>query len=156
MYACREWVAEAPQRLHRLARRKVEREIEAFDSLAGRLGRLHPRRRLDESLQRLDDLQAGLLRGLKTAARSRGLVLQNLVDRFHRAKPSVTLKARREALRQLEKRLNILGPEQVLARGYSITCDPVTGRVLRDAAEAKPGQRLRTRLAKGEVGSRVE
>ena len=63
---------------------------------------------------------------------------------------------RREALRQLEKRLNALGPEQVLARGYSITMDAATGTVLRDAVKVKAGQKLKTRLAKGEVLSRVE
>jgi exodeoxyribonuclease VII large subunit len=73
-----------------------------------------------------------------------------------RAKPSLALKQRREALRQLEKRLNSLGPEQVLARGYSITTDAITGKVLRDAAKVKAGQKLKTRLAKGEVVSKVE
>ena len=153
VFASREFVADAPFRLKQLARRKIDREIENFDSLASRFERLHPRRKLDESLQRLDDLQAGLLRGLKTAARSRGLVLHNLAGRFLRAKPSLTLKQRREALRQLEKRLHGLGPEQVLARGYSITTDAATGKVLRDAAKVKVGQNLKTRLAKGEFSS---
>ncbi len=155
VFASREFVADAPLRLQQLARRKIDREIGNFDSLASRFERLHPRRKLDESLQRLDDLQSGLLRGLKTAARSRGLVLENLAGRFLRAKPSLVLKSRRENLRQLEKRLNALGPEQVLARGYSITTDAVTGKVLRDAAKVKAGQRLKTRLAKGNFSSKV-
>jgi len=151
VFASREFVAEAPARLHRLARRKIDREIENFDSLAGRLGRLHPRRKLNDSLQRLDDLQSGLLRNLKTAARSRNLVFENLAGRFLRAKPSLVLKLRRAALIQLEKRLNALGPEQVLARGYSITTDAATGKVLRDAGKIASGQKLKSRLAKGEV-----
>jgi len=156
VFASREFVAEAPARLRQLVRRKIDREIENFDSLAGRLGRLHPRRRLNDSLQRLDDLQSGLLRNLKTAARSRGLVFKNLGGRFLRAKPALVVKARRAALTQLEKRLHALGPEQVLARGYSITTDAATGKVLRDAAKIKPGQKLKTRLAKGEFFSRPE
>ena len=155
-FASREFVANAPLQLQQLARRKIDREIENFDSLAGRFQRLHPRRRLDDSLQRLDDLQSGLLRGLKTAARSRELVLQNLAGRFLRAKPSLALKQRRGNLRQLEKRLNSLGPEQVLARGYAITTDAVTGKVLRNAAKVKAGQKLKTRLAKGEVISTAD
>jgi exodeoxyribonuclease VII large subunit len=59
-------------------------------------------------------------------------------------------------LRQLEKRLNVLGPEQVLARGYSITTDAATGKVLRDAAKIKVGQKLKTRLKRGEILSQVE
>jgi exodeoxyribonuclease VII large subunit len=155
-FASREFVADAPLRLQQLARQKIDRAIENFDSLAGRFERLHPRRKLDDSLQRLDDLQSGLLRGLKTAARSRNLVLQNLAGRFLRAKPSLVLKTRRENLRQLEKRLNSLGPEQVLARGYSITTDAASGKVLRDAGKIKARQKLKTRLAKGEVFSRAE
>ena len=155
-FASREFVANAPALLQRAARRKIDREIENFDSLAGRLARRHPRRTLDDSLQRLDDLQSGLLRGLKTAARSRGVVLENLAGRFLRAKPSLALKARREHLRQLEKRLNSLGPEQVLARGYSITTDAASGKVLRDAGQVRRGQKLKTRLAKGEVVSAAE
>jgi exodeoxyribonuclease VII large subunit len=53
----------------------------------------------------------------------------------------------------LEKRLNALGPQQVLNRGYSITLDAASGKVLRDAQKVKPGQKLRTRLAKGEISS---
>ena len=156
VFASREFVADAPERLRQLIRRKIDREIENFDSLAGRFERLHPRRKLDDALQRLDDLQFSLLRGLKTAAHSRGLILENLAGRFLRAKPSLALKQRREALRQLEKRLNSLGPEQVLARGYSITTDAATGKVLRDAAKVKAGQKIKTRLAKGEISSQVE
>jgi len=65
------------------------------------------------------------------------------------------VKLRREALRQLEKRLLALGPEQVLARGYSITTDAASGRVVRAAAAVQPGQILRTRLAQGEITSRA-
>ena len=156
VFASREFVAEAPQRLQLLARSRLERKTENLDVLAGRLARLHPRRRLNDSFQRLDDLQSALLRNLKHAARARGLILQNLAGRFLRAKPSLRLPARREALRQLEKRLQVLGPEQVLARGYSITTDAATGKVLRDAAKVTIGQKLKTRLARGEVTSRAE
>ena len=155
-FASREFLADAPFRLQQLVRRKMDRAIENFDSLAGRFERLHPRRKLDGSLQRLDDLQSGLLRGLKTAARSRQLVLQNFAGRILRTKPSQLLKARKDNLRQLQKRLNSLGPEQVLARGYSITTDAASGKVLRDAQKIKIGQKLKTRLTQGEVFSRAE
>jgi exodeoxyribonuclease VII large subunit len=52
--------------------------------------------------------------------------------------------------------LNLLGPEQVLSRGYSITTDAASGEVLRDAAQVKAGQKLKTRLKQGEVISRAE
>ena len=156
VFASREFILDAPTLLQRAARRGLESAADNFSQLGRRLARLHPRRKLDDSLQRLDDLQSGLLRGLKTAVRSRDLVLENLAGRFLRAKPALALKARRVTLRQLEKRLNSLGPEQVLARGYSITTDAATGKVLHEAPKVKAGQKLKTRLAKGEVFSRAE
>jgi len=156
VFASREFIWDAPQRLRQLARRKLDYENESFEALAARLARLHPRRRLDESFQRLDDLQSGLLRNLKQAARSRELLLQNLAGRFLRTRPSQRLPLRREALRQLEKRLNALGPEQVLARGYSITTDAATGKVLREAGKVAAGRKLKTRLAQGTLTSRTE
>jgi exodeoxyribonuclease VII large subunit len=156
VFASREFVSDAPLRLRQIIRRKLEHEAENCDSLAGRLMRLHPRRRLNESLQRLDDLQSGLLRCLKSGARGRAVALENLAGRFLRSRPSLALKQRRETLWQLEHQLNLLGPEQVLARGYSITMDAASGKVLRDATKVKPGHKLKTRLAKGEVLSRAE
>ena len=156
VFASREFVQAAPAMMQRIMRRKLDYETDQVRSLAGRLARLHPRRKLNEALQRLDDLQANLLHGLKTAARARRLIFENLAGRFWRARPALHLKQRREALRQLEKRWQALGPEQVLRRGYSITLDADTGNVLRDAARLKSGQRLRTRLAKGEIKSAVE
>jgi exodeoxyribonuclease VII large subunit len=66
------------------------------------------------------------------------------------------LEARRAQLDALAARLRLLGPEQVLARGYSITSDAARGKVLRAADEVKPGQRLRTRLKTGEILSQAE
>ena len=83
-------------------------------------------------------------------------MLENVAGRFARARPSQILKAKRESLRQLERRLNSLGPEQVLARGYSITTDAETGQVLRQAKKVKAGRLLKTRLARGEILSRAE
>ncbi len=155
VFASREFVGDAPDLLRRAARRGLVSATDHLSQLDGRLARLHPRRKLNDVLQRLDDLQAGLLRGLKSGSRSRGLIFDNLAGRFARAKPSLALKARRETLRQLERRLNSLGPEQVLARGYSITTDVATGRILRSAAEVEAGQPVKTRLTDGEFASRV-
>jgi exodeoxyribonuclease VII large subunit len=153
VFASREFVSAAPQLLQRAARRGLAAAAENFLQLNARLARLHPRRQLDGWLQRLDDLQSSLLRALKTATHSRQLVFTSAAGRFLRAKPSLALKSRRAALRQLERRLHGLGPEQVLARGYSITTEAATGKVLRDAAKVKAGQTLNTRLAQGEIYS---
>ncbi len=142
-----------------------------------RLGRFHPRRGLNDRLQRLDDLHVGLLRCAKKATRQHRLAWKNLTDRLSRARPAMLLKQRREIFQMadqrlheqarhrldelknrlggFESRLRLLGPEQVLGRGYSITTDARTGRVLRAAIETKSGQQLKTRLKEGEVQSMV-
>ena len=146
--------------------------------LTQRMVRTHPRRRMNELLQRLDDWQAGLLRCTRQGAKERQVAWQNLTTRLLRVRPAQLLRQRRESLvvnqRRLresahvhlrngrnrfeatEARLRLLGPEQVLARGYSITMDAATGRILHKAVEVKAGQKLRTRLKAGEVFSRAE
>ena len=178
VFASREFVAEAPALLRRRVRQRLQGAAEDFEQLRGRMARLHPRRRLNEALQRLDDLQAGLLRCAKQAARERAIAWRNLADRLLRVRPAQLLHQRRESLvlsrrrlRELiqghlrnrrnhfeavEARLRLLGPEEVLARGYSITMDATTGEVLRNAAGVKVGQRLKTRLKTGEIMSRAE
>jgi len=49
----------------------------------------------------------------------------------------------------------LLSPANVLERGYSITRDATTGRIIRDAAEVSDGQQLKTRLKQGEISSVV-
>ena len=148
------------------------------EGLVRRMMQAHPRKRLDESLQRLDDLQTGLLRSGKQGVRERQVACQNLAARLRQVRPKQLLKQRRELLkvnrhrlRELarvqfknckssleaaESRLRLLGPEQVLSRGYSITMDRASGKVLRDAARVKVGQKLKTRLKTGEILSRAE
>jgi exodeoxyribonuclease VII large subunit len=146
--------------------------------LTQRMARVHPRRRMDELMQQLDDLQAGLVRCAKQGTKDGRVAWENLAERLLRVRPAQLLKQRRESLvvnrRRLhelarvhlrnwqnrfgatESRLRLLGPEQVLARGYSITMDAATGKVLREASKVKTGQRLRTRLQSGELRSVAE
>jgi exodeoxyribonuclease VII large subunit len=156
VFASREFVAGAPERLRARLRRRLAAAVDELAQWHGRLARRHPRRRLDDALLRLDDLQAGLLRCVKSATRDRTTALQHLTGRFLRVRPALALKLRRERLRQVVRQLNLLGPDQVLARGYSITLDAATGRILHQAHEVRPGQILRTKLSRGEVLSRVE
>ena len=146
--------------------------------LTQRMVRAHPRRRMNELLQQLDDWQAGLLRCARQGTKERQVAWRNLVTRLLRIRPAQLLRQRRESLvvnqRRLresahvhlrngrnrfeaaEARLRLLGPEQVLSRGYSITMDAATGTVLRAAKDVTVGQHLKTRLKAGEVLSKVD
>jgi exodeoxyribonuclease VII large subunit len=66
------------------------------------------------------------------------------------------LRSLRQQCDALAARLRLLGPEQVLARGYSITMDARGGKIIRSARETRPGQKLKTRLKSGEVQSVVD
>jgi len=178
VFASREFVADAPALMRQRVRQHLAREAQNFDQLTGRLRRAHPRRQMNEWLQRLDDLHSNLSRCAKQGVRERTVAWKTLASRLGRARPGRLVKDRRELLTQaqrrlreqarhrlrerqhdlqaLDSRLRLLGPEQVLSRGYSITLDAATGEVLRDAAEVKAGQRLKSRLKKGEISSRVE
>jgi exodeoxyribonuclease VII large subunit len=160
------------------ARMRLARNLDDVENLAARLLRKHPRRRLNELSQRLDDLQAAMARCAKSGARRNAVAWRNTAARFGRLHPSLQLKQRRDIfevelrrlrdlaaarLRELqnrfsacESRLKLLGPEQVLARGYSITMDAVTGKVLRKIADVTSGQRLKTRLKNGDIFSTAE
>ena len=173
-----EFVGNVAERIRQLVAQQLEYKTDGLENLIHRLGRMHPRRRFDEWLQRLDDLHGGMLRCTKHGVRRQLARFQNLSDRLARVRPAQLLRQRRELLEQesarlveqmkhqlrerrnraegLEARLRLLSPEQVLARGYSITADAETGKVLRDAAKVKAGQRIKTRLQKGEVVSKAE
>ena len=66
------------------------------------------------------------------------------------------LGAAQNAWRSLEARLRLLSPDNVLARGYSITVDAGSGRVVRGASEVRAGQRIKTRLQAGEINCTVD
>ena len=91
----------------------------------------HPRVQLAEAVHRSESL----------AQRMRQSVLHRL-DRLNDR-----LEARGELLKHI-------GPESVLARGFSYTTN-AAGRVLTDAAEVSEGEELVTRLAQGTVKSVV-
>lgn len=67
---------------------------------------------------------------------------------------TVLLTGRRH-LESVNGRLEALSPLRVIDRGYSITVDASTGRVVTAAVEVRPGSVLRTRLARGSVLSEV-
>ncbi|MBE0540236.1 MAG: exodeoxyribonuclease VII large subunit [Verrucomicrobia bacterium] len=178
VFASREFVAEVPLLMAQRVRQQLRRATEDFTQWAQRLQRAHPRRQVNEWWQRLDELHSDLGRNTRQGVRERSVAWQNVTARLWRARPAQLVKDRGEVLAQarrrlgeqarhqlrerqhawqtVDSRLRLLGPEQVLARGYSITMDAASGKVLGDAAEAKSGQRLRTRLRKGEVLSKAE
>ena len=177
VFASGKWAVEAQGRMQETVRRRLNAEQRHWRQLGQRLLALHPRRQLNQRLQRLDELQTMLARGARRSLQQMRLTAQTLLSRLSRMRPAQALAQRGELLRQAERRLReqanrqiltrrqhctalaarlrLLGPEQVLARGYSITLDDASGAIIRSADATQPGQKLRTRLKAGEVRSTV-
>jgi len=171
-------IKETAEYLSTIIRRQLRSEKERIKGLDQRLTRMHPRRRLNERLQLLDDLRMSLGRCARHGLRQQRVHCQNLQFRFLRFKPAVVLAERKHEIAgygrslreqmhrfleqsrshvdQLESRLRLLSPENVLARGYSITMDALSGRVIRNQDTTRAGQRIRTKLASGEIESEVK
>ena len=117
-------------------REAIEQRIalgrERLNQLAARPVFRLPLRRIHDLEQRLDDRAARLHRAAKA--------------RLERARTSLDAVA---------GQLHTLSPLNVLNRGYSLT-RTTDGRLVREAGEMKPGDVLHTRVANGEITSRVE
>jgi exodeoxyribonuclease VII large subunit len=127
--------------------------------------------------QRLDDLRHRIDSAANRHLRACANQLAALAARIERQNPAVRLAlarrrleaasqslsrlalsaiaARSTRLDRASARLDALSPLAVLNRGYALvyTAD---GRLLRDAAEARPGQTIRARLAHGSVTAEVK
>jgi exodeoxyribonuclease VII large subunit len=102
-----------------------------LETMQERITALGPLNQLRREQQRLDYLMDGLKWSM-----------------HHR------LKDHKEKLHSLGGHLEALSPLKVLERGYSITRD-AEGRVLKRAADARPGEAITSRLADGEIRSTV-
>ena len=172
-------LGERERRLERELKLRLQVEQDRLESRSQRLRQVLPAllgRRADRlaryrtELVRLSPIQqvfrrreqlAALASRLEAAAsrsvrdRNAALATRRVEDRLSRALDRRFAEAE-DALRHRAGRLGALSPEGVLARGYSITVDELTGAVLKDAAAALPGRRLRVWLAAGSLGARVE
>ncbi len=178
VFAASRWMAEAGAEMREAVSRRVAAERRHCQQIDARLRSQHPRRKLNERLQHLDELRISLLRCLRhDAARWRDRCDQ-WRQRLGRLRPEKLIGARRATLAQQQRALfeqarhhlerarrrqekalaalRLLGPEQTLGRGYSITTDAASGQIIRQAASLQRGQKIRTRLAAGEAVSVVE
>jgi exodeoxyribonuclease VII large subunit len=123
-------VAECARSLSRETERALRYAGQKLDSVARRL--VHPAARLRSYQQLMTQLSARLAFAFS--------------HRVHRCQAH---------LAQLQATLVSLDPTAVLERGYSIT-DGASGKVLRDASAVRDGEQLKTRVARGEIRSKVE
>lgn len=141
------------ERLARLAELRLEAKSATLDEMARRLALL-ARRHSSEAQRGVDELA----RRLSASAR-RSLERQRPrpeeVGRRLAARATAELDRQRATVEGLARLCHGLAPQRLLERGYSITRDDA-GKVLTAPDQVRSGDRLTTRLAGGELVSRVE
>jgi exodeoxyribonuclease VII large subunit len=121
------------RRLNGGLRNRVVRIRALLESLAQRRVLRRPLEQIHDRSRRLDELDARLQRAIE-----------------HKRTRS------RDRLTALGAQLESLSPLAVLARGYSVTQQAETGRIVRDSRDVQPGDLIRTQLHSGRIVSRVE
>jgi exodeoxyribonuclease VII large subunit len=138
---------------------------------------MHPGQRLQQIAQALAGWQRRAAINLRQSLRERQLQLAQLNRALQGNSPRTQLRQQTQSLHgqqqrlhramdrimaqegsrlaSLARNLNAVSPLQTLSRGYSITLDE-QGSVLRSVAGVSAGQTLVSRLADGEIHSRVE
>jgi exodeoxyribonuclease VII large subunit len=112
-------------------------------------------RKLEIARRRLTDLaNRRVIRLPLDRVRERERRLDELTKRLERSGRR-RIQQGREKADAIGARLHAISPLNVLARGYSVTQTEV-GALVRDASEVRPGDRIKTRLHRGRLVSRVE
>jgi len=132
LQALRQRQAHLRQRLDALWRGSLQQRLARLQRLRVQLRGQHPARRLEQLRARLQRLQ-------------------------HRPQVALQRVLQREGLRLrgLARSLEACSPLATVARGYSIL-QAGEGQVVRSVAQAAPGQRLRARLADGQLELEVQ
>ncbi|UCG33387.1 MAG: exodeoxyribonuclease VII large subunit [Phycisphaerales bacterium] len=140
--------------------------------------RLRPARLLGHEQQRVDRLERRLAEAGVAALRRRERRLAALGEALERRGPARLAERGDEAVRQLGLRLAVgisrrdaelaralnalaarlegCSHRSVLARGYSLTRDAESGRIIRRSSDVQTGRLITTQLRDGTVDSRVE
>ncbi len=165
-------------RLQRAMQRLLTEKRQHLEQHLHRLRLLHPVRRIHEQQQRLDELGMRMEAAMKNRLAQHRQVLGELQSRLRLLSPAQRLKTlgstllqqrenlqtameqrllrHRLQLESLSRELHAVSPLQTLARGYSITTEAGSGKVITHADGVSPGTHIHTRLAEGELLSVVE
>ncbi len=175
--ACLEVLARTALRLDAGMRRELRANGARFEGTERRLQLAHPGVRLQQQMQRLDDLaqrlsgaaRAGLHRDQMRVAQSITRLVRRSPDRVvreyrtrhqgvearldHAAKECLSRAQHRLALAQ--RALNTVSPLATLTRGFAIVTRAAGGALLTDAAAVPAGEEIEARLARGSLRARV-
>ena len=121
------------QRLVLFLRRQASQARAKLDGIANRHVMRRPHQRIHDAWRRLDELESQSSRAV-----------EHYLTRV------------RDRLRGMVGRLESLSPLGVLGRGYSLTMRTRDGQLVQQATTLSVGEQITTRLAQGDIVSRVE
>jgi exodeoxyribonuclease VII large subunit len=174
---CLEVLARTALRLGAGMRRELRANGTRFEGTERRLKLAHPGVRLQQQMQRLDELaqrlsgaaRAGLHRDQMRVAQSITRLVRRSPDHVvreyrarhqsvearldHAAKECLSRAQHRLALAQ--RALNAVSPLATLTRGFAIVTRAAGGTLLTDAATVLAGEEIEARLARGSLRARV-
>ncbi|MDR2690178.1 MAG: exodeoxyribonuclease VII large subunit [Azoarcus sp.] len=166
-------LAATTHRLQQACERQLQSLAQRLDRAASAL--VHPRDRLQRARENAARLALRLQRALESHLNETRHRLARLGLRLHVRRPTLipqvarldalAQRLRQGARAQLDHRhqtvdalaasLQHLGPQAVLARGYSITRD-AAGNILRSATDARAGEKIEVQFAHGRVDARID
>lgn len=165
------------KRLIRAISHRSQQQQQQLAQLNQRLQLQHPQRQLQQRFQQLSHLERQLKQQMEQLLLRKQQRWKNAVQRMERNPLPYRISAQMQHWHKLEQRLSYaieknisqrrqqfqtlctqldgLSPLAILARGYSVTQNQ-QGRALMSSKEIAIGESLITRLAEGEIVSRVE
>jgi exodeoxyribonuclease VII large subunit len=149
-----DWRASTPTDAGKRVVPDMEEELTKISSLKDRANRFI-QSRIEFELSKIKGfMQRQVMREPQTIVTTRVEIINGLVARSHRSMSSAIAIAVEE-IGGLRTQVRTLSPQATLDRGYSVV-QKADGSVLRKASEVKSGEKLRLRLAQGEVGAITE
>jgi exodeoxyribonuclease VII large subunit len=162
------------QRLSFLLCQHLRHQQQLLENLTKRLR--HPRVRVQELIQRVDELEQRLVRGFTLLHKERINRLEYRLSCLQKVNPQRQLEVYRARAQELLQRLYLskqqgliqrrmrfemaqralyaISPQATLERGYAVVTGP--GKVvLRQASQISPGAGIEVRLAKGRIKGKV-
>jgi exodeoxyribonuclease VII large subunit len=171
----RQRVWQLQTRLQRTAVRGLEARQQQLRYVASRLP--HPARRVEERLQRLDELELRRNHAMQHLLRHRRAAVNMMQERLQQFSPRQRLAQYRlhnhnlaqrlltglrhrlqnqqQQLQHLAHALDTVSPLATLSRGYAIVTTAGSDKIVRRAGEVNLGDAIHTRLAQGRLVSTV-
>jgi exodeoxyribonuclease VII large subunit len=126
-------ITSSVERMHRALESILKQKKERLRMLSGRYGLRRVNDIIIQYSQRLDELE------------------ERIKYRIIEIKDG-----KKQKFSNLIRRLEVLSPLNILSRGYSITFDFLTNKIIRDISQIEIGKKIKTRIFKGSFTSKVE